>query len=521
MPLIDIVMPVKNGARFLPEALDSLASQTLQDFRLLVCDDGSTDETCDILRRETRFPVVIVRHEQSRGVANSLNELLRLPSESRFVARLDSDDVCHPERLKRQAAFLHNTPRIGVVGCQLEIIDETGATIGYRNYPTDPDGIRLELLFTNPLAHPAVMVRSELLRADPSPYRSEFSVTEDYDLWCRLSATAEMANLPEAFVRYRRHGQAVGVAHLTEQRAQMDAIRREFASATGLSSASRDLLLSTLGLSDSLVVPTSRSARQVLRELDSLFSTKRSTHANRRRAELALTLMRNLSHGERLRLFLSDHRTALAYVERKWILTTSRWRRRYVNSRAATAQKRFAARLRREIKRGGGTCEADLRIYGDAFDVSRIRLNSPIVIEHGCSFWISPPEYRARGRLDAGANLFLGFNCRINVFEDVIIGENVSVGANTYITSNNHNYLSAGATIQSQGFNGAPVIISDDVWIGCNTVVLPGVSIGRGAVIGAGSVVTRDVPPFEVWAGVPARRIKVRSGAPVDQNPSH
>ena len=105
---------------------------------------------------------------------------------------------------------------------------------------------------------------------------------------------------------------------------------------------------------------------------------------------------------------------------------------------------------------------------------------------------------------------FVGFGTYLGAYKPVRIGQRVLIGARCYIISGGHAYARRDIPITEQGFVGAAIVIEDDAWLGAHVVVLPGVTIGCGAIIGAGSVVTRDVPAWEVWAGVPAKFLKVR-----------
>jgi acetyltransferase-like isoleucine patch superfamily enzyme len=105
-----------------------------------------------------------------------------------------------------------------------------------------------------------------------------------------------------------------------------------------------------------------------------------------------------------------------------------------------------------------------------------------------------------------GQNTYLGVHLPIQT------GKQVMIGAYSHLTSANHCFARRDIPIQEQGFVGAPIVIEDEAWLGTHVVVLPGVKIGKGAMIGAGSVVTKDVPAWEIWGGVPARFIKMRPG---------
>jgi len=138
-------------------------------------------------------------------------------------------------------------------------------------------------------------------------------------------------------------------------------------------------------------------------------------------------------------------------------------------------------------------------------------IDDPVIIEQLVNFHITS-EPGKQPRLRIGAHAFIGMGTFVQVFDAVSIGRYALIGPYCYIVSANHQFDRRDAPIQQQGFATAPVTIGEDAWLGTHVVVMPGVSIGKGAIIGAGSVVTRNVPEYEIWAGVPARFVKNRPG---------
>lgn len=130
-------------------------------------------------------------------------------------------------------------------------------------------------------------------------------------------------------------------------------------------------------------------------------------------------------------------------------------------------------------------------------------------VERDVYIWLSADE-GSNSSLSIKRRVFIGMGSYLGVYEPISIGENTIIGAYCYIVSGNHNYENRDVPMRDQGFTGGPVIIAEDVWIGTHVTILPGVKIGKGAIIGAGSVVTKSVPSFEIWGGVPARLIKSR-----------
>jgi len=112
--------------------------------------------------------------------------------------------------------------------------------------------------------------------------------------------------------------------------------------------------------------------------------------------------------------------------------------------------------------------------------------------------------------LEIGDNSGIGVNAQLYTAGGIVIGDNVMMGPDVVILTQNHRYDDITRPMREQGYERAPVIIEDDVWIGTRVIVLPGVRIGQGSIIAAGAVVTRDIPPFSVVGGNPAKVIKKR-----------
>lgn len=243
-------MPIRNGSRHLPQALDSLAAQTRKDFRLIVCDDGSTDDTAAIVQAETRFTVTCFRNESRPGIVSALNQLIEagLRSGSPYLARFDADDICHPERFARQVAFLESRPDVGIVGSNLRLIDAMGSPAGEHRYPESDEAIRFELLFEDALAHPALLLRATVLADPTARYAADYEYAEDYDLWCRLALRTRFANLPEDLLTYRRHQQAVSAVRQQEQAAATRRIRAAYLAALQLPPRATTVFTALTGL---------------------------------------------------------------------------------------------------------------------------------------------------------------------------------------------------------------------------------------------------------------------------------
>ena len=217
-------MPVRNAARFLGRAIDSIRCQSFGDFELLLIDDGSTDESPALLARHAEAdPRLRVVTGAAAGVAAALNhgiEAARAP----LIARMDADDEAEPERLARQVDFLAGKPDLALVGSGFHFIDAEGNVGGSYVPTTAPALIRDGLLLGNRIAHPTVMMRRAAVLA-VGGYRPIFTACEDYDLWLRLSEHYDLANLPDLLLRYRHHGDQVSGRNISAMLLQSVAAR--------------------------------------------------------------------------------------------------------------------------------------------------------------------------------------------------------------------------------------------------------------------------------------------------------
>jgi len=207
-PRVSVLIPVFNGARWLGDALGSVARQTFADFECLAIDDGSTDDSVKILRgwagRDRRIRLIEREH---RGLVEALNHGIQ-EARGPYLARLDADDRASPERLQSQVRFLDGNPDCGLVGTWAEALDERGRRQRVLKPATKSDDLVVALSRTNPFVHSSVMMRTDLARR-LGGYRAPFEAAEDYDLWLRMSEAMTIANLPLVLTSYRRRSDNV------------------------------------------------------------------------------------------------------------------------------------------------------------------------------------------------------------------------------------------------------------------------------------------------------------------------
>jgi hypothetical protein len=255
-PTVSVVMSVFNGERFLREAVDSILSQTFEDFEFIIIDDGSTDGSAAILDSYGKVdPRVQVYHQENRGLVDALNRGCG-SARGKYIARMDADDIALRDRLRRQVEFMEAHAEVGVLGGAIQYIDAVGRGLATLRLPIHDRDIKSALRYANPMAHPTAFLRKDVFTS-VGGYRRIFAKAEDYDLWLRVAKRGQLANLKAVVLRYRLHpGQQIHAA--VRQQAMCVVAARAVAALSGdgepdaLSSASEinPAVLARLGVTE-------------------------------------------------------------------------------------------------------------------------------------------------------------------------------------------------------------------------------------------------------------------------------
>jgi glycosyltransferase involved in cell wall biosynthesis len=199
-------MPVYNGAQFLNEALQSLFSQTFQEFEILVIDDASTDGTASILSSYSDPRLKVYRNNGNSGVARSLNRGLKLIS-CEYIVRMDADDIAMPNRLAKQVLYMDANKNIGISGTWVKHIGRYNGVL--ERQPCGEGVVKAFMVLDNPLMHPTVIMRRDMIISHKLLYNQNFERCEDFDLWERSSQLFAVDNMNSALLHFRVHGGSV------------------------------------------------------------------------------------------------------------------------------------------------------------------------------------------------------------------------------------------------------------------------------------------------------------------------
>lgn len=212
-PNITVLMPVYNAQAYLKMAIDSILNQTLTNFELLIINDGSTDESEEIILSYEDKRIRYIKNDRNIKLIATLNKGIKL-SLGKYIARMDADDISHPDRLRKQFELLEKNPKIGVCGTWFETIEKS---VKISKYPKDDISIRIKMLYQCPFCHPSVMYRKDILVKNDLSYNTNYIHAEDYELWVQLAKYTKFANIPEVLLQYRIHATNVSIKHQDEQ----------------------------------------------------------------------------------------------------------------------------------------------------------------------------------------------------------------------------------------------------------------------------------------------------------------
>lgn len=205
MSKISIIMGAYNAEKRISKAIQSIIDQTFDDWELIVCDDGSTDLTANVVKSYSQKDqrIKLISNKKNSGLAFSLNNCI-LNSTSEYIARMDDDDISFPDRLRLQYLYMENNPECSILGTARKIYDENGIW----GEEIKPHIVTKNMIIkTTPFIHPSVMIRrKDLIEVGMYTVSNITMRTEDIDLWIKLYTAGKIGHNLNQFLIYYFEG---------------------------------------------------------------------------------------------------------------------------------------------------------------------------------------------------------------------------------------------------------------------------------------------------------------------------
>ena len=227
-PDISVIMSVYNGETYLEEAIESVINQTFQNWELIVINDCSTDRTAEILEsfalRDERIKVHT--NEVNLKLPSSLNKAISL-SCGKYIARMDADDICLPDRLEKQYKFMEERKDVALSSCRFMTVKNGVYASGGAGGRCDFGAIKSMLLVANPILHPGVIAKADVMKN--LNYDTTLTCTEDLELWTRMvMSNQKIEILPECLLIYRLHDKQITSTTLERQHTEVLKIEQKY-----------------------------------------------------------------------------------------------------------------------------------------------------------------------------------------------------------------------------------------------------------------------------------------------------
>ncbi len=207
-PKVTIILPVYNSALYVEAAIKSVLGQTFRNFEFLIIDDGSSDESVELIKKFTDERIRLVENGKNLGLIATLNKGLQ-EAKGDLIARIDADDEwLGAEKLEKQVTYLETNSDCVLVGTWGKALDENNHLLFDMTPASEDSKIRSRILIKNSFLHPSVVFRKNAATSSLG-FRNDELFVEDYGLWMRLGKIGKFHNIPEFLIYYRIHQKGV------------------------------------------------------------------------------------------------------------------------------------------------------------------------------------------------------------------------------------------------------------------------------------------------------------------------
>lgn len=211
-------MSTYNGSAHLDRSIESILSQTFDDFEFIIVDDASTDSSREIIQSYAKSDdrIILLENEKNCGLAASLNRGINL-AKGNYIARMDDDDIALPDRLQTQFDYMENHPEIALVSTKVLYIDSEGNPIQEYSPPLDSVILKWKMIYSSPIRHPTVLWRKALVEPIVDGYNTSNRYAEDYEFFCKILRVSEVETLPIVLLHMRQRFDSVSFSKREQQ----------------------------------------------------------------------------------------------------------------------------------------------------------------------------------------------------------------------------------------------------------------------------------------------------------------
>lgn len=203
-PLVTIYMPVYNAERYLSQSIESILNQSFSNFKFIIIDDASTDNSWKIIKSYAKKDSRIISLKNHINLGVSLTSNIAISKvKTKFLARMDADDISFPDRLEKQLKYLKKNPKTIALGGQCLVIDKNSQIIGNKKFPTKAKQLTKMIFWAIPIQQPSMIINLSKLPKDFIWYSPSKSSAEEVDLMFRLMLYGQITNLADNLLFYR------------------------------------------------------------------------------------------------------------------------------------------------------------------------------------------------------------------------------------------------------------------------------------------------------------------------------
>lgn len=277
VPVISVLMPAYNAAEFISEAINSILSQTFTDFELIIIDDGSTDNTVQIIQSYTDSRIVFIKNEVNLKLIKTLNKGIGL-ARGKYIARMDADDISLPERFEKQISIFDSYNGIDIVSTLSYIMSGDGGKIHQQLniFPYNFETVRFISLFFPVITHPGVMVRASVFKGNHYLDSPSVLHVEDFELWNRLFVRRKCICyiLPKPYLMYRQTVSSINSINREQQKKKVCALSLMYIKEETGYSISEETLRTINGLDKVCSLEKMRKAKAEIDKLQLIYKRK-------------------------------------------------------------------------------------------------------------------------------------------------------------------------------------------------------------------------------------------------------